>query len=224
MNKIKEIIESNLNTVLMIGGAFIICIIVIVVIIMMNGDGKLLVFSSYDSKEFKDDYEQYNDKISEDGKKYPKVDVANNNKVKYSTVEEIVELFENKEDVVIYFGEATCLYCRTAVQILFDIVEKSDLDIVYYLPVTDDTDYSDILKYLDKEMIKNKKEITIPMVAFVVNGDVVSFWEGTVFSQKTPYDELDKYQIEGISEIYQYGIRDVLRGIEDKKKAKELMD
>lgn len=224
MDKIKEKINSNLPTILMIGGAFIICIVIVVIIVTLNGDGKLLGFSSYDSKEFRDDYEQYNDKISEDGKKYPTVDIANNNKVKYSTVDEIIELFENKEDVVIYFGEATCLYCRTVVQIFFDIVEESDLDIVYYLPITSDTDYSGILKYLDKEMIRKEERIAIPLVAFVVNGDVVSFWEGTVFTQKSPYDKLDQSQIDGIGEIYKYGIRDVLRGIEDKEKAKKLMN
>lgn len=220
MNKIKDKIKDNLSTILMIGGAFVICIVIVIIIVTLNGDGKLLGFSSYDSKEFRDDYEQYNGKIDENGKEYPEVNVSNNNKVKYTTVDEVIELFKNKDDFVLYFGEAKCLYCRTVVQLFFELVQDSELDVVYYLPITDETNYSGILKYLDKEMIRKENKINIPLVGFVVNGDVVSFWEGTVFTQKTPYDELNQAQKNAISDIYKYGIRDVLRGIEDKKKIK----
>ena len=51
---------------------------------------------------------------------------------------------------------------------------------------------------------------------FVVNGDIVSYNKGTLFSQEDPYDELDDFQVNGLSEIYNYGTMDVLDSIKNK--------
>jgi len=56
-----------------------------------------------------------------------------------------------------------------------------------------------------------------PLVIFVANGRVVSYNKGTLFSQEDPYTELDKSQVEGLSEIYKYGIRDVVDSIKNKQ-------
>ena len=57
----------------------------------------------------------------------------------------------------------------------------------------------------------------VPLVIFVVDGNIVSYNKGTIFSQDDPYKELNKSQIQGLSEIYKYGINDVVNGINNKK-------
>ena len=52
----------------------------------------------------------------------------------------------------------------------------------------------------------------------MVNGNVVSYNKGTLFSQEDPYVELDDYQVEGLSEIYRYGINDVLDSMRIKNQ------
>lgn len=59
------------------------------------------------------------------------------------------------------------------------------------------------------------KRLKVPTVLFIVNGEVASSNVGTLFSQEDPYVELDKDQVFGLSEIYSYGIRDVISGLND---------
>ena len=61
-------------------------------------------------------------------------------------------------------------------------------------------------KVIDTETLRVK----VPLVIFVVNGNIVSSNVGTLFSQESPYATLNEDQVKGLSEIYQYGIRDVL--------------
>ena len=56
--------------------------------------------------------------------------------------------------------------------------------------------------------IDDENRIYAPLVIFVVDGSIVSHNKGTLFSHDDPYMELDKDQKEGLSEIYNYGIRD----------------
>ena len=169
-----------------------------------------------DEKEFKSKYEELNDVVNEEGKKYPVVKIPANNNIKYKEINQIVDIFENNKDAVIYFGYPECVYCRSAVQVLFDIAKDTELDTINYLEIKDDTNYDEIMKYLGNEFIttdNNKRTIYSPLVLFVVNGDVVSYNKGTLFSQTDPYVELDNDQKFGLSEIYKYGINDVLTSI-----------
>ncbi|MBQ8681575.1 MAG: hypothetical protein IJ509_01530 [Bacilli bacterium] len=217
MHRLKVMLKSKKKILIVIGSVLILCLVII--FIFLNDRSNFFGVNDNDARKFKEEYENLNDQINEDGKKYPEVHLGTNNIIEYVTVEEVVELFEENKDMVIYFGEATCLYCRTAVKILCDVAETTDLSVIYYLPIAENNNYDEILKYLKEELIKEnegKKEISIPLVIFSVNGDVVSYWEGTLFSQKTPYDELDESQIQGLSEIYKYGINDVLQGLKAK--------
>ena len=49
----------------------------------------------------------------------------------------------------------------------------------------------------------------------MADGQIVSYNKGTLFSQEDPYTELDASQIQGLSEIYRYGIRDVLEAMKN---------
>lgn len=69
----------------------------------------------------------------------------------------------------------------------------------------------------DGDMIETgEKRVITPAVLFVVNGKIVSSNLGTLFSQEDPYTALDKDQVAGLSEIYNYGIQDVINGMKDQ--------
>jgi len=93
-----------------------------------------------------------------------------------------------------------------------------------------DKNYSKLLKELDdlhvedyvliddegKEVGTKEKRVITPLVLFVVNGDIVSFNVGTLFSQEDPYVPLNQEQVDGLSGIYSYGFKDVLNGLNNK--------
>ena len=149
-------------------------------------------------------------------KKYPEVKLPSNNILRYSDVNEISNIFKDKGNGVIYFGFSTCLYCRSAIEVLCEEAKDTKLDKIYYLDTSKVEDYGEMLGYLDDKFLTDEKNnVYSPLVIFVVRGQIVSYAKGTLFSQEDPYVELDKSQIEGLGEIYRYGIRDVLDG---KKK------
>ena len=69
----------------------------------------------------------------------------------------------------------------------------------------------------DEEISTGEQRVKVPLVIFVVNGEIVSSNVGTLFSQEDPYIPLDEDQILGLKEIYQYGIKDVLNGLKAEK-------
>ena len=179
------------------------------VIVVMN-----FSFAVNDEGMFYDEYTKLNNMASEDGKKYPRVTISKNNKMKYMTYDEILDVFKNKGDAVIYFGNAKCLYCRSAVSVLVDTAKGTDLEKIYYLDIEGKSDkYDELLNTLGDEFVDttdNERKIYSPLVIFVADGQIVSYNKGTLFSQEDPYTELDASQIQGLSEIYRYGIRDVM--------------
>lgn len=82
-------------------------------------------------------------------------------------------------------------------------------------------------EYTEEYILKDKngndvkvgeRRVSVPLVIFVVNGDIVSSNVGTLFSQYDPYTPLDEDQVKGLSEIYSYGIKDVVNALNDSKK------
>ena len=188
------------------------CIVTGLVVFVMN-----FSFAVNDEELFYSEYTKLNNVSTEDGKKYPRVSISKNNKIKYATYDEILNIFNSKGNAVIYFGYPKCLYCRSAVQVLIDTAEDTDLDKIYYLDIENkEQKYDELLNILGNEFIDtsdNDRKIYSPLVVFVAEGKVVSYNKGTLFSQKDPYTELDASQIKGLSEIYRYGIRDVLEAM-----------
>lgn len=191
----------------------VVAIVVIGIVFIVMG----LSQNSGDGKNFKDEYTKLNNVATEDGKKYPRVSISNDNKMKYVSYDEVLNIFNEKGDAVIYFGYAECLYCRSAVQVLVETAADTDLEEIYYLDVEEKDDrYDELLNVLGDELIDTtdgNRKIYAPLVIFVADGQVVSYNKGTLFSQKDPYTELDKSQIQGLSEIYKYGIQDVLNAM-----------
>lgn len=215
----KKILENK--KMLFFAGVALVAIIVVVVILisLFNNAGILGGKRNPDGKKFSNEYEELNNTVSEDGKNYPTVDISSNNIMKYTTTEEVLKIFEDGGDAVIYFGYASCLYCRSAVQVLCDTAEKTELDVIYYLDVEEPSSkYQELLDVLGERFIVGEgenREIYAPSVIFVADGNIVSHNRGTLFSQEDPYTELDDSQVQGLSEIYRYGIRDVLNAMQN---------
>lgn len=90
-----------------------------------------------EEKSFKEDYESLNGTTSVDGVKFSKVEIIEDNNVKYISMDEAQKILdgENKdiESGVIFFGYASCPYSRSAVPVLLKAMESSDLNTIYYV-------------------------------------------------------------------------------------------
>lgn len=208
---------------LLLSFGLLLVIIIVVLLLLFNKNHVDNIAEGNDGQKFKEEYESLNDKITEDGKTYPKVNISSDNIVKYASVNEILNMLNNHGDAVVYFGYPTCLYCRNAIQVLNNVAKNTELETIYYLDVEEKNDkYDELAQALGEELTtenNGKKEIYTPLVIFVANGKVVSYNIGTLFSQEDPYVKMDDSQIQGLSEIYEYGIRDVLVSINARKNA-----
>ena len=205
---------KNWKKILLIFGILIVVMFLIFVVIgLFHG-------SKNDNNKFKDEYEKLNDVVVIDEKKYPSVNISDNNKMIYVSYDDVIDIFNNGGNEVIYIGYPKCLYCRTVAQVLTDTVKDMEIDEIYYLDVEEKKDgYAELLKVLGDEFFvegRVKDKIYVPSVLFVVNGKIVSYNKGTLFSQEDPYDELDQSQIDGLSRIYRNGINDVVDSIKIK--------
>ena len=199
-------------------------VVVLILFAILWFNGIVGNYISEDEKRFKSEYESLNDVINEDDElAYLKIKLPKKNNIKYSNISEIVDIFNSDGDAVIYFGYPSCTYCRSAVQVLCNTVKKTKLKTIYYLDVEENNDrYKELIDIMGNKFTVDDKgvELYTPLVVFVANGDIVSHNKGTLFSQKTPYIKLDKSQVKGLSEIYEYGVKDVLRSIEIKNSVK----
>lgn len=247
---LKNFFSERKNVYIFVGVLVILLLVLVMIIVIGSGNGGLhSFFRSEDSVKFEKEYESLNDQIAEGDKKYPKVKLPDSDLIKYASIDDVIKIFNNNGDAVIYFGYSTCYYCRNAVQVLLDTAIETDIDEIYYVNIEDFWDvkkvddnneiilekeavtgYFDLLNLLGDELvseykIKDKdgndldtgeKRVDVPLVIFVANGKVVSYNKGTLFSQEDPFVSLDESQIEGLSMIYRYGIRDVLESKNSK--------
>lgn len=215
-----DLIKNKKKLVVLIGGTITIIVLIVFLIFFLNSRNTTINSKNSDGRKIEKEYESLNNEISEDGKKYPTVNISSNNVMKYSSIDQILEIFKNSDDAVVYFGYATCLYCRTAIQVLCDTAKNTKLDVIYYLDIYEKgSKYNDLLNILGDEFtedIDGEKSIYSPLVIFIVDGKIVSYNKGTLFSQDNPYEELDNSQLYGLSEIYRYGIKDVLESKKNK--------
>lgn len=232
--------NKNKKKILVVFGVILIVFLIVIFVIFLKD-------KTSDSEKIKNEYEKLNNELSEDGKNYPTVELPSNNIMKYSDIDEVMSIFYKRENAVIYFGYSTCLYCRSAIEVLCDVASSTDLGTIYYLDIEDYWDvkefnknnelvikkeansrYNELLDILGEELITEytltdrdgnivrvgDKRVYVPLVIFVVQGDIVSYNRGTLFSQDDPYVKLDDSQKEGLGEIYRLGINNVL-GIEN---------
>lgn len=199
-----------------------------------------------DAQKFANEYKELNEQENANGKKYPSVEIEDDNLFMYATEEEILNTLE-KETGVIYFGFNNCPWCRNIVPVLDKISKNYDLDKIYYYNIYDirskfSFDANNVLvkndgtefyykllerldKYLEeyklidnnkKEISSGEKRIYAPTVIFVKEGTIKKVVVGTVDSQTDPYVPLDDKQKEELAIKYQEGY-DLLADVCDEK-------
>lgn len=90
-----------------------------------------------DAIQFKEEYEKYNDKVVYADKKYSKLELSENNPIKYSTYDEIIDVIDNQTGII-YLGFPECPWCRSVIPVLFDVAKDNEIDTIYYLNIKND--------------------------------------------------------------------------------------
>ena len=189
-------------------GLFIFLLVILVII----GCGK-----ETDGEKFKKEYESLNGEVSSYGNEYLSLSIPKNNKIKYKTDSEIVDVIKN-ETAVIYFGFNSCPWCRSMVENLLDVTNELKIENVYYVDVKEIRDtlefkndkvvrtksgttaYYEILELLDdyldyytitdnngNDYQTTEKRIYAPNVVVVKNGEVLGLTTGVSVQLSDPY-------------------------------------
>ena len=172
-----------------------------------------------DSLKFKKEYESLNGKKTDDGKhKYRKITISRNNKIKYATCSDIVNMMKEKESFVVYFGFDKCPWCRSVLEQLIEASHDSSIDSIYYVDIYDvrdvkelkngevvttkkgNADYMKLVKLMDDvlddyridDISMNEKRIYAPNVVAVVNGKADKMTTGISSKLTDPYMKLTK--------------------------------
>ena len=101
-----------------------------------------------DAAKFKKEYEALNGTKSQSGKTIRTVEIDKDNPMIYKTADEIVEMIEENESFVVYFGFASCPWCRSMIETLIESAKDNDIKKIYYV---------DVLNIRDKYEVKDGK-------------------------------------------------------------------
>ena len=104
-----------------------IIIIIPIMIILVS----IICFVTYqdDQLRFKLSYEYINYMEYDNGKKI-KVSIPSNNKIKYVSNTEILDILDSKTGII-YFGYNTCPWCRNAAPILIEAAKENNIETIY---------------------------------------------------------------------------------------------
>lgn len=100
-------------------------------LILLVGCGK-----ESDSEKFKEEYESLNGQTTSSGNSYLNVTIDKNNVIKYASIEEIIDIIDNKTGVI-YLGYPECPWCRNIVSPLLEAADSTSIDTIYYLNMHD---------------------------------------------------------------------------------------
>ena len=90
-----------------------------------------------DAYRFKTEYESLNNSKSESGKDIRNLTINETNPFIYKSEDDIVDLINNDETFVVYFGFASCPWCRSVVPTLIETAKKYGLSTIYYVDIKD---------------------------------------------------------------------------------------
>ena len=115
----------------------LIIVILVIVAIISNIDFKSKDDAKItDAVKFKNEYEDYNDKINEyNQKKYLKLSIPKDNIVKYVNAKETLDILQNKTGVI-YIGFPSCPWCRNIVPVLLNAASSTGVARINYLDAT----------------------------------------------------------------------------------------
>lgn len=101
-----------------------------------------------DEKRFKKEYESLNG-TSRD------VKIMEDNNIKYISIAEAAEIIDSGSGVI-YFGFASCPWCRNAVPVLLDAMDSTNLDTIYYVDIRPENKADNDIRDLYALDTKNK--------------------------------------------------------------------
>lgn len=178
-----------------------------------------------DAVKFKEEYEILNGSEANNGYTYPKVALEDNNPFVYSSVNDAIKVLENGTGII-YFGYASCPWCRNAVNVLQHVnaseilyVDMSDQRDAYEVidgvltKTKDGTDgYYKLLELLDSVLedyivdgvSTGEKRMYVPLVVGIKEGEIVGSHEATVDLNdgQTAYNALTSSQQEELKDVY----------------------
>ena len=180
-----------------------------------------------DAIKFKNEYESLNGYKNENSdKEYMKVEIDNENPIVYKTGQEILDILK-KENAIVYFGFASCPWCRNAVPVLLDAAKEEGLDKIYYVDILNIRDQYKFSGSIEPEMIKKGtdayyvtddsgnmydtgvKRLYAPTVLAVKDGKALDLHVSTLDSQEDPYTALTDEQKKELKDIYKEMIKKV---------------
>ena len=188
-----------------------IIIIIPIIIILVS----IICFVTYqdDQLRFKLSYEYINYMEYDNGKKI-KVSIPSNNKIKYVSNTEILDILGSKTGII-YFGYNTCPWCRNAVPILIEAAKENNIETIYYADIHKlklSNIREELYNKLDSYLSVNeegKKALAVPAVYFLVDGNIVCNHTGTVDSYHNPYNKMTTEQEQELLNIYNDCIKEM---------------
>ena len=188
-----------------------IIIIIPIMIILVS----IICFVTYqdDQLKFKLSYEYINYIEYDNGKKI-KVSIPSNNKIKYVSNTEILDILDSKTGII-YFGYNTCPWCRNAAPILIEAAKENNIETIYYADIHKlklSNIREELYNKLDSYLSINeegKKALAVPAIYFVVDGNIVCNHTGTVDSYHNPYNKMTTEQEQELLNIYNDCIKEM---------------
>ena len=97
-----------------------------------------------EGEKFKEEYESLNGTESTSGKTIRTISIPEDNPFVYATEDDIVEMIDNNETFVVYFGFASCPWCRSILEEMTKAAKDLNIDKIYYVDVLDIRDIQEI--------------------------------------------------------------------------------
>lgn len=108
-----------------------------------------------DASKFKEEYEKLNGKKNSNDKDYREIEIDEDNVFVYAEASDIVKAVENKETFLVYFGYASCPWCRVVLPTFISVAKDKGVDKIYYVNIEKIRDTKELDK---KDKVKTKKE------------------------------------------------------------------
>jgi thiol-disulfide isomerase/thioredoxin len=91
-----------------------------------------------DATKFKEEYESLNGTINESsGSEIRTISISEDNPIIYKEAGDIVSAIENKETFLVYFGFASCPWCRSVVPTMLSVASNLGIKKIYYVDVSE---------------------------------------------------------------------------------------
>lgn len=132
-------------------------IIGVILVFLLAGCTKQEQKIKPDGERFKEEYESLNGKENTYEKEYRSLKLDKENPIIYKSPKEIIQMMDEKETFVIYFGFASCPWCRSVIPSLLEVAQDLGITEIYYVDVSK---IRDTLKIEENGSIITEKEGT----------------------------------------------------------------